>query len=153
VNGIDEILRNWARWVRVRQRQGRCGSIEHRYKLRRIDDTPYGWDEWLTTAPTVPLPPMDSNAALAVEKVMRYLPEDYRLALRLAYVERFSWRDCCKHLSLAYNLWWSHLSDSQHAVLNLLTRHQAKGTLAAQFEFRYSAPDGATGVCVKATCG
>jgi DNA-directed RNA polymerase specialized sigma24 family protein len=149
---IDELLKNWARWVRVHQRQGRCGSIEHRYKLRRGDDTPYGWGAWLTTPPQVMLPQLDALAALEVEKTMRRLPRKHRQALKYEYVYRLPWKMSCKRLGLGYDRWGEHLSRAQQMVVNLLQRHGKHARIGAQLDVpahaETRAPQGAIGVCV-----
>jgi hypothetical protein len=151
---IHERLVEWGRWVRLRPRQGHCFSIEHRYKLRRLDDTPYGWGSWLSTPPTPPLPAVDALAALEVERTMRHIPKKHRIALKLEYVYRMPWRLICKRLSLPYDCWWVHLSEAQNMVANRLkglTRQNLGRNLS---QIRPSgqpaetrAPDGAIGVC------
>lgn len=151
VSDVHELLLNWSRWVRLRPHQGHCFSIEHRYKLRRVDDTVYGWGSWNTTPPSSPLPAVDSLSALEVERVMRFLPRKHRLALKLEYVFRMPWKMACKRLSLPYNLWWEHLSQAQQMVANRLTRRGKGYIRPPQFDLPASAEtlaaDAAGGVC------
>lgn len=64
-------FRNWARWASARgSRQGQAFSIEGHFRLKsRVDDTPTGWGDWLTTPPQYPpLPPLDSVDAVLVNR-------------------------------------------------------------------------------------
>jgi hypothetical protein len=122
---IAELLVNWGRWVRVRQHQGHCLSIEHRYRRHaRPDDTPSGWNDWLSTPPPQTLPAVDVRAALEVERIMRHIPRRHRLALKLEYAMRMPWKVSCKRLSLPYQCWGEHLGEAQGMVAALLRRHE-----------------------------
>jgi len=122
---IDAALENWARWVRVRQTQGHCASIEYRYRSKlRPDETPTGWGDWLTASPIPPLPPVDTLQALTVERVMRFIPEGHRKALFLFYVVRSPYRICCKRLHLGYDRWERFIQDARGMVANVLAQKQ-----------------------------
>lgn len=124
---MDAILRNWGRWVRDREIQGHCASIEHRYRPRwRPDSAPTGWGDWLTTPVHGLLPSVDPLLALAVERTMRHVPTDHRRALKLHYVLRMPWRLSCKRLHLAYDCWEQFLCDAQYMVANLLKQSTQK---------------------------
>ena len=117
---IHEDLLNWARWVRARTHQGHCGSIEHRYRLRRLDDAPTGWGDWQITPPKLPtLPPTDIPLALEIERLMRHLPDRHRKALKLTYVYRIPWRLASQRLHLAYACWQEHLEAARQMLDNL----------------------------------
>lgn len=134
---IDEALQNWARWVRLRPHQGHCRSIEHRYKLRRIDDTRYGWGAWQTTPVMPPLPEVDALAALEVERCMRFVPKGPRTALKFKYVLRAPRAWCCRRLVIPYDYWDTHIADAQQMVANLLkkrlTAQKADRRMTEQF--------------------
>lgn len=124
---IHAMLENWSRWVRVRQVQGHCFSIEHRYLPRfRPDNTPTGWGDWLSTPPLPPLPLIDTQQALAVERVMRHIPAGHRSALRLHYVARLPYRLACKRLHIRYDMWGKFLADAQRMVENRLGLDKSK---------------------------
>jgi len=112
-------------------------SIEGRYRRHaRPDDTVYGWGAWQTTPPPQTLPAVDPFAALEVERCMRHLPRKHKLALKLNYVYRMSWKLCCKRLSLAYDMWGEHLSQAQAMVANLLRRHGKRNISVDNSTFR-----------------
>lgn len=119
---VDVMLQNWARWARDRAIQGHCASIEWKYRKKlRPDMTQTGWGDWGEAPPMPILPPIDALQALAVERVMRYLPEGHRRALVLFYVARLPYKGCCKRLHLAYDRWDRYLADAQAMVLNRFT--------------------------------
>lgn len=119
---IDEALRNWARWVRVRPAQGRCASIEHRYRLRfRPDNAPTGWGDWSPSVPAQrPPEPIDSIAALAVERCMRAIPEQHRDAIILAYVYQCSAGYAARLLNIRYEDLDRFLDDACAMLKNIL---------------------------------
>ena len=123
MNDICERLREWGRWVRVRQHQGHCLSIEHRYRRHaRPDDTPTGFEDWSSTPPTQTLPAVDAQAALEVEKVMRWIEPKHRRALKLHYVMRMGDKMICRRLVIRFADFDSFLSDAQQMVMNRLIR-------------------------------
>ena len=103
-------MRNWATWCRNRPHYGHCASIEFRYR------SPQTW------YPPEPRIEVDSLSALAIERIMRYVPALHREALKLRYVVRLPRRDICRALHVPYDLWWQFVGDAQQMVANLLTR-------------------------------
>jgi len=77
---IDDRLRNWARWAKVRGWQSSCGSIEKFYQPRAGD----------TIDPREFMPPMqraDLWDAFEIEKAWAYkLPMREKMALKAAYI-------------------------------------------------------------------
>ena len=127
---IEDILMNWARWVRVRQVQGHCASIEHRYRMKsRADSTPTGWGDWLITPPSRPALPVDALSALAVERVMRLVPRGHRKALKLCYVFNMPNKLICLRLVIRLADWDRFLVDARCMVANLLLQQQKKGRI------------------------
>lgn len=64
--------------------------------------------------------PIDALQALAVERVMRCLPEDHRRVLVLFYVARLPYRQICRILHRGYDMWDRFFGDAQRMVANLL---------------------------------
>ena len=126
---IERRLQEWARWVSVRRVPGHCRSIEFRYLHPR-------WrDDQLGEPPLPPpLPPVDTLAALDVERTMRFLPIKHRKALRLHYVYRRPWLECCQRLALRYDRWEGFIRDARLMCSNRLqanSRHAKVPALPA----------------------
>lgn len=114
---IERRLTEWARWVTVRHPPGHCRSIEHRYlhprwRVEQQDSTP---------EPS-PHAPVDVLAALAVERTMRFLPVKHSKALRLSYVSRLPWADCCRRLAIRLDKWAEFVADARFMVKNRLLK-------------------------------
>ncbi len=135
---IESALQNWGRWALARGVQGHCASIEYRYRSKlRPDLTPTGWGDWIAYSayiPPPPPPPVDALQALAVERMMRHLPDDHRKALKFAYVFRMPPDLICLRLAIRHEGWGRFLGDSQNMVANLLTRHTKYAIIRLQFD-------------------
>ena len=74
---IDDRLRNWARWAKVRRWQSSCGSVEKFYQPRAGD----------TLQEVKPMERADLWDAFEVEKAWAYkLPMREKMALKAAYI-------------------------------------------------------------------
>ena len=73
---IDEFLTSWGRWLKTKQIQGHCGSIEHQWR------SPQCWDE------RHPRPEINESQAELIESLMRIVPKHSRKLLKLKYVHR-----------------------------------------------------------------
>lgn len=118
MTAVDAELRNWGRWVRDRTPKGHCRSIEHRFRHPR-------WrQEQLDEAPPPAIRPVDPVAAMAVERIMRHVPELHRSLLRLWYVEGASREWICRRLAISLRSDWDDVfARAQSMVDNLLERH------------------------------
>jgi len=116
---IHDYLIHWGKWLKEHHPPGHCLSIEHRYRLKRLDDTPYGWGEWTTTPPKPPAMPPQEWMALIVERQMRWVPEDARKLLAMKYYRRGSQTWICRKLRIKPYQWGDKLYAARQNVLNL----------------------------------
>ena len=122
---IYDRLIEWGRWVRVRQIQGHCASIEHRYRMRmRADGTPTGWGDWLVSTPPRLMPAIDAIRALEVERCMRFVPEQHREALALCYVYQLQPIYAHRFLRVRYADYERFLGDACAMLANRLRKQK-----------------------------
>lgn len=114
---IDDALGNWARWSRERRGQGHCASIEHRFR------TPNHFH------PPSPNPSIDVFSALIVEREMRQLPREHRLAVIYHYVWLAPSRYICRMLRLSHSDWPWFLADGVSMIANRVRKAVKAGRL------------------------
>ena len=134
IETVHAALENWGRWVRVRQAQGHCASIEYRYRSKlRPDETPTGWGDWREAPPVPPLPPVDTLQALEIERCMRHLPDGHRKALKLAYVYRMPSKLICLRLALNKLDYDRFMGDARAMVAAVFKR---RCTVTVEYDIR-----------------
>jgi hypothetical protein len=80
---IDELLREWAFFMRDRRRFEHCRSIEHRYKRKAGDGDPDGWGD-IETAPA-PRPNFILPRALKTHDAVMQLVQVQKWSVTYAY--------------------------------------------------------------------
>lgn len=111
---LNEILLNWARWVRDRgYRKQHCYSIEGRYR------SPQHWN------PPEPRPPdTDLWEAVKVEKIIIRLPRKYMVLLVGHYVKKSNPMATCRKIAIRFNDYDATLQMARLMVRNNLLEEQ-----------------------------
>lgn len=86
---IHERLKNWAAWSQDRIRQGKCGSIENRWKSPQIWNPPEPRTEWNTP-----------DAADLYAMVCKVPENPWRWCLHMRYVYHMDYGDIRKALAI-----------------------------------------------------
>jgi len=110
---IDTQLANWARWVAGRPASVTCPMF--RLMRSNFARASYG-------APTA-MASVDSQAAMRVEKSMRYLPERARELLKGFYVLEAHPRRLCRFLGINIRDLAGELNAARRMLVNILRRH------------------------------
>lgn len=72
-------LVEWGRWARDRQTRHHCNSLEHRYR------SPQEWGDWENGTPNAIPSPIDSLAAIEVQKAIAKIGFQFAWALTFRY--------------------------------------------------------------------
>lgn len=132
---IEERLKGWGRWCRVRLGPATCASIEGRYRRRyRADDTTEGWGNWLLCPPAQYQGPVNQLEALEVERTMRHLYRKHSKALKLTYVFLLPSTMVCRRIAIPHILWHSFIYYAKCCVENRLTLKKHSIILAVHSE-------------------
>jgi hypothetical protein len=117
---IEITLRNWAAWARIPKHPAHCGSIEYRYRSPQC---------WFPPAPQITI---DHAAAIEVERLTRFLPARWHMALKYRYVYLADPRWCARRLAVHIDDWPDLLADARSAIGNLLTRAEQRAHTAGR---------------------
>jgi len=121
---LDALLANWAAWCRERSSRGQCASIEHLWRSPQ---------EWYTPgAPAMARVPVDSLAALEVNKAWRVLPQPWKQILADWYCLRRDPRRTCARCHIAFRDHEEYMDRARTMLVVQLTKADKKRTSVAR---------------------